>query len=275
MFHVKQMLKKDILINRVKDFIVSKEYFNIYKDLKTGIVWTDVHRLHDHFAYYKSQKYIPHSERKGFFGFFYNFFQKLNFRYKRVVLKAILKKSKVILDYGSGDGKFAEYLEKKGNTIIIYDPLNKKQNLISGQNVDNQLDIIMMWHVLEHIPDLQQAFPQVIKKLNKTGLLIVAVPNRDCFDAKHYKSNWAAWDAPRHLFHFNHKSLEDLMTSYNFTLVSKKPLFLDSFYVSYLSEKYKKSYFPIFFGFIIGFVSNCLAIITTNYSSSIYVFKRN
>ena len=128
MFHVKQMLKKDILINRVKDFIVSKEYFNIYKDLKTGIVWTDVHRLHDHFAYYKSQKYIPHSERKGFFGFFYNFFQKLNFRYKRVVLKASLKKSKVILDYGSGDGKFAEYLEKKGNTIIIYDPLNKKQN---------------------------------------------------------------------------------------------------------------------------------------------------
>ena len=235
------MLKKDILIYRVKDFIVSNEYFNIYKDLKTGIVWTDVHRLHDHLAYYKSQKYIPHSERKGFFGFFYNFFQKLNFRYKRVVLKASLKKSKVILDYGSGDGKFAEYLEKRGNTVIIYDPLNKKQNLNSGQNLDNQADIIMMWHVLEHVYDLNKTIENLNRIIRKDGVLIVALPNHKSFDAKNYKNYWAAWDVPIHVNHFCPKTITKLMSKYNFTLKNKIGMKFDSFYVSLLSEKYKNN----------------------------------
>jgi hypothetical protein len=64
------------------------------------------------------------------------------------------------------------------------------------------------------------------------------------------------------------------MKNYSLSLISKKPLFLDAFYVSYLSEKNKKSYFPWTSAIIIGTISNILALFSSNYSSSVYVFKR-
>ena len=142
------------------------------------------------------------------------------------------------------------------------------------QYTDFQADMLMMWHVLEHIPDLKKVFPKILERVNKNGFLVIALPNRDCFDAKYYKNYWAAWDVPRHLYHFNHKSLVKLMKNYSLSLISKKPLFLDAFYVSYLSEKNKKSYFPWISAIIIGLLSNILALFSSNYSSSVYVFKR-
>ena len=274
MFHVKHMFKKDRISIRVKDFIASDELYKLYEDKDTGIVWTDVGESHNHAKYYISDKYIPHSNNKGLV---YDLSQKIMFIYKHCILNKYFKRSKTILDYGSGDGKFVSYLEKNGIKALAYDPLKGKEkktvNLI--QNIDFQSDMIMMWHVLEHIPGLQNALSQILKKLNKEGILVVAVPNRDCFDAKIYKEYWAAWDAPRHLYHFNHKSLVRLMSSHGLSLKSKKPLFLDSFYVSYLSEKYKKSHFPILSAVFVGMLSNFLACFSRNYSSSIYVFVKN
>ena len=102
----------------------------------------------------------------------------------------------------------------------------------------------------------------------------MAVPNRDSFDSKVYKKYWAAWDVPRHLYHFNHKSLIDFMKNNGFSLISKHPLFLDSYYISYLSSKYKNSFFPWINSLIIGTISNILGVITSKYSSSFYVFKK-
>ena len=102
----------------------------------------------------------------------------------------------------------------------------------------------------------------------------MAVPNRASFDSKAYREHWAAWDVPRHLYHFNHNSLENLMKEKGFTLISKHPLWLDSYYVSYLSSKYKKSIFPLINSLVIGSLSNILAIFTSKYSSSFYIFKR-
>ena len=132
-----------------------------------------------------------------------------------------------------------------------------------------------MWHVLEHIPDLKKVFPQILETVNNNGFLVIAVPNRDCFDAKYYKNQWAAWDVPRHLYHFNHKSLLHFMSCYGLSFVFKRPLTLDSYYVSYLSEKNKKSYFPWISAIIIGTISNILALFSSKYSSSVYVFKRD
>ena len=271
------MFKKDSRAYTVKDFIVSDKFFNIYEDAESKILWTNVDQSHDHLKYYLSDKYIPHSDQKGLFGFLYRFSQRLMFFYKRVLLRDQLNESKHILDYGAGDGKFAKYLGKKGKKVFTYDPLkeNSLNRIDFSQNTDFQIDMMMMWHVLEHIPDVKNTFPKILERVNKNGFLVVAVPNRDCFDAKYYKNYWSAWDVPRHLYHFNHKSLLNFMSSQGLSLVLKRPLILDSFYVSYLSEKYKKAPLPLISGFIIGFLSNCLALFTSNFSSSVYVFRKN
>ena len=109
------MFKKDSTAHRVKDFIVSDRFFNIYEDAESKILWTDVDKSHNHLKYYLSDNYIPHSDKKGLLGFLYNFSQRLMFVYKRIVLSNQLKESRSVLDYGAGDGKFANYLEKKGS----------------------------------------------------------------------------------------------------------------------------------------------------------------
>ena len=103
----------------------------------------------------------------------------------------------------------------------------------------------------------------------------MAVPNRDSYDSKVYKKYWAAWDVPRHLYHFNHISLIDFMKNNGFSLISKHPLFLDSYYISYLSSKNKNSFFPWINSLIIGTISNILGAITSKYSSSFYVFEKD
>ena len=277
MFHVKRKLQKDIFSIKVRDFIVSNEFFKLYKDSETDIVWTQVGKNHNHLSYYQSENYIPHSDKKGLLGFLYRFSQRLMFVYKRIILMKPLKQSKSVLDYGAGDGKFAKYLEKSGKKIFTYDPLkvNSSNTINLTQDTDLQVDMLMMWHVLEHIPDLKKVFPKILESVNKKGFLVIAVPNRDCFDAKYYKNHWAAWDVPRHLYHFNHKSLLNFMSCYGLSFVFKRPLTLDSYYVSYLSEKNKKSYFPWISAIIIGMISNILALFSSNYSSSVYVFKRD
>ena len=141
--------------------------------------------------------------------------------------------------------------------------------------LDNQYDTIMLWHVLEHISDIEAGIFTLRKKLKNDGAIVVAVPNRDSFDSKVYNKYWAAWDVPRHLYHFNHKSLIDFMKNNGFSLISKHPLFLDSYYISYLSSKYKNSFFPWINSLIIGTISNILGVITSKYSSSFYVFKKD
>ena len=108
------MFKKDTISHKVKDYVMSNKFFTLYKDYDSGILWTDVDKSHDHLKYYLSNNYIPHSDKKGLFGTLYLFLQRTMFTYKRVLLRKALKESNCILDYGSGDGKFAGYLKKKG-----------------------------------------------------------------------------------------------------------------------------------------------------------------
>ena len=163
-------------------------------------------------------------------------------------------------------------MKKQEINVHVYDPIINRPKKI--QTIDNQYDMIMMWHVLEHVPDINKTVIALEKKLKHNGTLVVAVPNRDSFDSKAYREHWAAWDVPRHLYHFNHNSLENLMKEKGFSLISKHPLWLDSYYVSYLSSKYKKSVFPVINALIIGSLSNILALFTSKYSSSFYIFKR-
>ena len=168
-------------------------------------------------------------------------------------------------------------LEKKNTNIETYDPLYSliKKNKLENQTLDYQVDMLMMWHVLEHIPNVLTELPKIAKLINKKGVLVVAVPNINSLDAKFYNKHWAGLDVPRHLYHFNHMSLINLIKRQGFSFKTKYPLPLDSYYVSILSEKNKQSVFSFIKAIIIGTTSNFSAIFTTNFSSSIYVFIKN
>ena len=275
---MKQIFKKDHKHFKVKDYIKSGDLFQLYKDNNSGIVWTSLDKNHNHEYYYLSEKYIPHKEKKGFFGFLYLFVQKIMFRYKLKNLKNHINKNKIVLDYGSGDGRCAEYLNQLHIKTMTYDPLvNKldKSEPNSYQTLENQIDTLMMWHVIEHIPDLDSSIKAIYNSIKNKGSLVIAVPNIDSFDSKHYKECWAGFDVPRHLYHFNHESLINFIEKQGFIYNYRKPLIFDSFYVSILSEKNRNNPFGILTGLTIGLISNFFALFSTNYSSSFYVFTKD
>jgi predicted SAM-dependent methyltransferase len=135
---------------------------------------------------------------------------------------------------------------------------------------ENEFEVISMWHVLEHVHALKPYLTQCFKSLKQNGRLIIAVPNYTSFDAKYYKNYWAAYDLPRHLYHFSPQSMTVLLNEIGFEIVSLKPMWYDSFYVSLLSEKYKQSgKLGMFIAGIIGLLSNLFAIKDPSKASSI------
>lgn len=138
---------------------------------------------------------------------------------------------------------------------------------------DEKFDAITLWHVLEHVTDLDETLNFFKTKLNRDGSLIIAVPNYSSADANHYKEFWAAYDVPRHLYHFHPSSITELLFSFGFALTETLPMKFDSFYVSMLSEKYKTGSIKYFRAFLTGLRSNLKAKSSGQYSSMIYIFK--
>ncbi len=130
-----------------------------------------------------------------------------------------------------------------------------------------------MWHVLEHVPDLDFQIKELKRLLKPTGTLIVAVPNFKSYDANYYQEFWAAYDVPIHFWHFSKKAIELLFQKENMKLSKVLPMKFDSFYVSLLSEKYKTGKMNYFSAFFVGLRSNWKARRTNEYSSLIYVLK--
>jgi len=124
------------------------------------------------------------------------------------------------------------------------------------------------------VPDLEKYIHYLDKLLKPKGVLIVAVPNYKSYDAKYYKEFWAAYDVPRHLWHFTKKSISLLFNKVDLKVTQVLPMKLDSFYVSLLSEKYKTGKTNFVNAFIIGFRSNLKAINSKEYSSHIYILKK-
>ena len=139
---------------------------------------------------------------------------------------------------------------------------------------DTPFDIITLWHVLEHLPDPGEIIDSLGERLAHNGYLILAVPNYRSFDARHYGSFWAAYDTPRHLWHFTSDAMVALMQSKGFQLAQKRPMWLDAFYVSWLSEKYRRNPIAPIPAFLVACCSNIMAIFSGESSSRIYVFRK-
>lgn len=271
----------------IVDNSISKERFQIIKCKDCNLRITSPRpNDEDLYKYYESEDYVSHSDtNKGLINYLYQSVKSITLRKKESLISSF-KTPKKLLDIGCGTGDFILYCKNKGWDVNGLEPDSNAREKAISKGISNTKDInelfsipeksygiITMWHVLEHVSELNKYFIQLNKILEDNGRLLIAVPNPDSPDSKNYKEFWAAYDVPRHLFHFSKQNINDLAVKHGFVVESVKPMIYDSFYVSMLSEKYKKG--SVFNAAINGLISNLKASSTTNHSSLIYILAKN
>lgn len=238
-----------------KDYTVSSEHFEVWHCTACEVRFTQAIPVEEEVgAYYQSDDYISHSNTsKGLVNNLYQTVRNITLKQKRKWVEKIAQKEKgKILDIGCGTGDFLSTMKDAGWETLGLEPDDgarsqaQKNHGLEVQEQDHlfelpksNFDVVSMWHVLEHVHRLHPYLDQINQVLQPDGRLIIAVPNYQSKDADIYQEHWAAYDVPRHLYHFSPKSMEMLLQSHGFELVQKKLMPFDSFYVSMLSEKYK------------------------------------
>ncbi|WP_298532261.1 class I SAM-dependent methyltransferase [uncultured Algibacter sp.] len=281
------MKNKSIFLS-VKDHSVSGEEFKLIQNSEYGFLETTPQpSLEKLPTYYESEDYISHTDSKrNLFEKVYHLVRTFSLKKKLSLINSFLSEEKHLLDIGCGTGDFLQIAQSNGWTISGIEP-NSEARVIANSKTNatvfdtsqlssfkkKSFDVITLWHVLEHLPDLESQIVSFKKLLKPKGRLVIAVPNYNSYDAKHYKEFWAAYDVPRHLWHFNQESISKLMVTQDFEVEKVKPMWFDAFYVSLLSEKYKSGKMKPIKGFFIGLLSNLKACSSKEASSLIYIIK--
>jgi 2-polyprenyl-3-methyl-5-hydroxy-6-metoxy-1,4-benzoquinol methylase len=276
---------KNFLI--VKDYTVSQESFVIVQCDECDFKFTNPRPTKKEIGkYYKSEDYISHSNKSN------NLISKVYqiVRYKtlndKLSLINKLHEKGALLDIGCGTGHFLAVCQKAGWKIKGIEPdeqanqiAHSKTGISIGtdflkEKYDQKFDVITMWHVLEHVHDLEEYIQKLNNVLSATGKLVIAVPNSESLDASIYRESWAAYDVPRHLYHFTSSTIQKLLARHGFKLLDKQGMYFDAYYVSMLSEKYKKDRGNLLKAVKQGFESNSYAKRENNYSSMIYILEK-
>lgn len=274
------------------DYTVSKETFAIQKCQVCGFHFTNPRPEEDDLPkYYESKDYISHAGKgTTFLNKIYLLArtQTLRWKYDLVTARVHTGLAKTLLDIGCGTGDFLNTLQSNNWHVAGQEPSPSARQLASkklsrpihehlSELGSQSFSAITLWHVLEHIPDLNDKVRQLSTLLEKDGTLFIAVPNHKSHDAQTYRQYWAGYDLPRHLWHFDRNTMQRLLTSHNLHITEIVPMKLDSFYVSLLSESYQhpgQSIRNMARGFFNGLSSNLKAARTGEYSSLIYVIKK-
>jgi len=271
----------------VKDHSVSGETFDLLLDAELQLLKTHPQPSFENLPkYYESDDYISHTDgQRSLFEKVYHFIKRKAIRDKVSLITKLQPQKGNLLDIGAGTGDFLQEAKNQNWNITGIEPNDKAKTIAIQKGVsfaqslealeNHSFDVITMWHVLEHVPDLEKQIRELKRLLKPNGTILIAVPNYKSFDAQHYGKFWAAYDVPRHLWHFSKTAIEKLFARENMKLIKILPMVFDSFYVSLLSEKYKNGKMSFVNGFLIGLQSNWKAKRNFEYSSHIYVLKND
>jgi SAM-dependent methyltransferase len=275
-------MKKRSSYLSTQDYFLTQESFEIVNTDVSGLLAT--HPVPADLArYYDTQEYLSHNDSgTGLFARLYRTVRQFNLRFKTKLINDYLKGGK-LLDVGAGNGVFVKHLQDQKISAAGYEPntLARKKALQNGiqllsklpQAKGAQFDVITMFHVLEHVEDPKAYIGCIAEMLTENGILILALPNYESFDAKFFDKYWAGWDVPRHLFHFNEDAVKEVC-DVEFKFIKSLPMWWDAFYVSILSSRYQETIIALLKGVCIGAYSNFVALFTKKTSSRIYVLQK-
>ena len=267
---------------KIKDHFLSGEFFELVKDHHYEYYKTkpDV-GIEQLSKYYDSEAYLSHQENtKGIKSFIYNIVKKYMFTRKYKWISKYVKKGNW-LDFGAGTGEFLAFLPSKHwnkmafelNRNAIQKIKSKDLRYISDyQQHDTSYDVISAFHAIEHVLDIQEWFNFLKRVARRNAIIAVAVPNYKAYDAKYYQENWAAYDVPRHRYHFSKDSIRRLFRENGFEILDEKPMPLDAYYISIISETYKGKR-NLFNALRVGLLSNLKALSSKEYSSNLFIFR--
>jgi len=281
-------MKEDIVYLEVKDHSVSGETFQLVLNEAYGFLETSPQPKTEQLSdYYKTEDYISHTDSKrNLFEKAYHFVRDISLKRKLKLINSFNSEEKNLLDIGCGTGDFLKVAQENNWNIFGIEPNEDARTIANRKTQDSvfnieklsqfkkqSFDVITLWHVLEHLLNLEEQIRMLKSLLKENGTLIIAVPNFKSFDATHYKSFWAALDVPRHLWHFSRSSIDKLFFKEEMKIVKTRPMKFDAYYVSLLSEKYKSGFMNPLKAFWIGLRSNLKAKQSKEYSSIIYIIK--
>jgi 2-polyprenyl-3-methyl-5-hydroxy-6-metoxy-1,4-benzoquinol methylase len=276
---------------KVKDHSVSGEFFEVFECSRCGLRFTkDPPGGEKIGTYYESEDYISHSNtRKGLINTLYHSVRNRTMATKFNLLKYTTELTTgQHLDIGAGTGAFVQYVNGKGWNSIGVEPDERARDMALAYHATKLLpagdfdsfspgsfDAISMWHVLEHVHALYPYLQQIKNILKPDGLVFIAVPNYTSYDANKYGADWAAYDVPRHLYHFSPESMKWLLKSAGFKLKEMLPMWYDSYYISLMSERYRHGKTSLLKGFMTGAISNIKALRDKEKCSSlIYIAEK-
>jgi SAM-dependent methyltransferase len=271
---------------KVKDHSVSGEEFELLLDDELQLLKTHPQPAPEQLGqYYESDDYISHTDSKRtIFEKLYHIVKQKALRDKVKLIQKFSPSKGVLLDIGAGTGDFLVEAKKNNWVVTGIEPSEKAKGIAMSKGIsfkdsvkdvaDGSVDVVTMWHVLEHVPDVEVHIKELKRIIKPDGVIVIAVPNYKSYDAIKYGKYWAAYDVPRHLWHFSKTALQKLFEVEDIGLVKILPMNFDSFYVSLLSEKYKTGKMNFISGFFTGLRSNLKARRNFEYSSHIYVLKQ-
>ena len=244
---------------KIKDHFLTQETFRIERDEKTGVLATRP-TPENLSSYYEAKNYRSHGgQQKSLIDCLYSAAKVVRMRSKKRLVEKHHNSFGSVLDIGCGDGAFLAVFEDK--RVAGVEPsvrareLCVKKGLVvvpSISDINETFDVITLWHVLEHLPNLKEDLIAIKSLLSDQGRLFVAVPNCKSWDAEYYGEFWAGYDVPRHVWHFDKESLERTLASAGFEITVHEPQIFDLFYVAYLSEKYKGGPFALSRAVLVG-----------------------
>lgn len=274
------------------DYLTTKEIFDIYKCKMCGFALTQDFPCEDEIGkYYEAPEYISHSDtRRGLINILYHWARRMALNSKsKIITRYTSVKNGMLLDIGSGTGYFLNKMKGK-KWIVTGIEKSEFARKYAKQKFDincqgseylhdipsKAKDVITMWHVLEHMEHLNETMERLHTILKDDGIAVIALPNKDSFDAVHYKEYWAAYDVPRHLWHFSAADFEYLANKHHFEVIATKPMYFDAFYISILSEKNKGTFLAALVGLFKGGIFFLRTLVNKQRSSSLtYILKKN